>query len=87
MLLRALDRWDSLWMDAYQRIPKDERKWLGTKKHTAEVVALSRRTIEVIQSGEAKDSAYLQEIGCYDTAVFHEFVQKYGQMSPGTEKN
>ncbi|SCN89180.1 uncharacterized protein FFMR_04235 [Fusarium fujikuroi] len=87
MLLRALDRWDSLWMDAYQRIPKDERKWLGTKKHTAEVIAFSRRTIEVIQSGEAKDSAYLQEIGCYDTAVFHEFVQKYGQMSPGTAKN
>ncbi|KAF5563401.1 hypothetical protein FPHYL_5213 [Fusarium phyllophilum] len=80
-------RWDSLWMDAYQRIPEDERKWLGIKKHTAEVMALSRRTIEIIQSGEAKDSAYLQDIGTYDTTVFYEFVQKYGQTRPGTAKN
>ncbi|KAF5592133.1 hypothetical protein FPCIR_5824 [Fusarium pseudocircinatum] len=79
--------WDSLWTDAYERVPKDERKWLGIKKHTAEVMALSRRTIEVIQSGEVKDSAYLQDIGAYDMAVFHEFVQKYGQTSPGTAKN
>lgn len=87
MLLRAMDRWDSLWRDAYQRIPKDEKKWLGIKKHSAEVMALSRRTIEIIQSGEAKDSAYLQDIGTYNMAVFHEFVQKYGQTSPDTAKN
>ncbi|KAH7483348.1 hypothetical protein NW761_008137 [Fusarium oxysporum] len=87
MLLRALDRWDSLWMDAFERIPEDERRWLGIGKHTPEVMALSRRTIELIESGEAKNSAYLQDIACYDTAVFHDFVQKYGQESPGTAKN
>ncbi|KAF5611119.1 uncharacterized protein FSUBG_2663 [Fusarium subglutinans] len=79
--------WDSLWADAYERIPRDERKWLGIKKHTAEVMALSRRTIEIIESGEAKDSAYLQDIGTYDTAVFHDFVQKFGQTSLSTGKN
>ncbi|EXK87924.1 hypothetical protein FOQG_08785 [Fusarium oxysporum f. sp. raphani 54005] len=87
MLLRALDRWDSLWMDAFERIPEDERRWLGIGKHTPEVMALSRRTIELIESGEAKNTAYLQDIACYDTAVFHDFVQKYGQESPGTAKN
>ncbi|EWG41702.1 hypothetical protein FVEG_03762 [Fusarium verticillioides 7600] len=86
VLLRALDRWDSLWTGAYKRIPKDERKWLGIKKHTAEVMALSRRTIEIIQSGEVKDSAYLQDIGTYDTTVFYEFVQKFGQTSLDTMK-
>ncbi|KAL5595152.1 hypothetical protein FOVSG1_008841 [Fusarium oxysporum f. sp. vasinfectum] len=87
MLLCALDRWDSLWADAYERIPKDERKWLGIGKHTPEVMALSRRTIELIESGEAKESAYLQDIAFYDMAVFHEFVQKYGQGSPSASKN
>ncbi|TXC10779.1 hypothetical protein FocTR4_00007478 [Fusarium oxysporum f. sp. cubense] len=79
--------WDSLWADAYERIPKDERKWLGIGKHTPEVMALSRRTIELIESGEAKESAYLQDIAFYDMAVFHEFVQKYGQGSPSASKN
>ncbi|KAF5542728.1 hypothetical protein FMEXI_7356 [Fusarium mexicanum] len=79
--------WDSLWVDAYERIPRDERQWLGIKKHTAEVMALSRRTIEIIESGEAKDSAYLQDVGTYDTAVFHDFVQKFGQTSFVTGKN
>ncbi|KAG7415115.1 hypothetical protein Forpe1208_v005733 [Fusarium oxysporum f. sp. rapae] len=87
MLLRALDRWDALWTDAYEGIPKDERKWLGIGKHTPEVMSLSRRTIELIESGKAKESAYLQDIAFYDTAVFHDFVQKYGQESPGTTKN
>ncbi|KAL9570363.1 hypothetical protein ACKAV7_005569 [Fusarium commune] len=82
MLLRALDRWDALWTDAYEGIPKDERKWLGIGKHTPEVMSLSRRTIELIESGKAKESAYLQDIAFYDTAVFHDFVQKYGQESP-----
>ncbi|RBR25990.1 uncharacterized protein FIESC28_01263 [Fusarium coffeatum] len=79
MVLRALDRWDSLWIDAFERIPVDERKWFGIARHSPEVIALSRRMIELIGSEEAEKSAYLQCVATYDTAVFHEFVQKYGQ--------
>ncbi|KAF4339055.1 hypothetical protein FBEOM_7056 [Fusarium beomiforme] len=81
MLLRALSRWESLWENAFARITEDERRWLGISKHTPEVIALSRRTIEIIGSDEGKDSAYLQGIATYDTAVFHDFVQKYGQAN------
>ncbi|KAF4454962.1 hypothetical protein F53441_2619 [Fusarium austroafricanum] len=83
MLLRALDRWDSLWPDAYERIPEDDRRWLGIAKHTPEVIAISRRAIKLIGTEEAKTSAYLQGIATYDTAVFHEFVQQFGQESQG----
>ncbi|RFN47901.1 hypothetical protein FIE12Z_7846 [Fusarium flagelliforme] len=79
MVLRALDRWDSLWTKAFERIPVDERRWLGIVRHSAEVIALSRRMIELSGTEEAEKSAYLQCVATYDTAVFHDFVQKYGQ--------
>lgn len=79
MVLRALDRWDSLWTNAYERIPADERRWLGIVRHCYELIALSRRMIELSGTEEAEKSAYLQCVATYDTAVFHEFVQKYGQ--------
>jgi hypothetical protein len=78
MLFNALDRWDSLWAHALERVPVEERRWLGIVRHSFELVALSRRTIELCGTGEAKDSAYLQGIATYDTAVFHGFIQKYG---------
>jgi hypothetical protein len=78
MILRALDRWDSLWVDAFARVPVDERRWLGIARHSPEVVALSRRMIELSRTEEAQKSAYLQCVATYDTVIFHEFVQKYG---------
>ncbi|KAG8667526.1 hypothetical protein FPOAC2_12694 [Fusarium poae] len=84
MVLRALDRWDTLWIDAFARIPESERKWLGIARHYPEVVALSRRAIELSGTKEAENSAYLQCIATYDTAIFHEFVQKYGLRETAT---
>ncbi|KAF5658991.1 hypothetical protein FHETE_9619 [Fusarium heterosporum] len=78
MLLRALDRLDLLWVDAFERVPSEERRWLGIIRHTPEIVALSRRIIELGGTEEAKNSTYMQGVANYDTAVFHEFVQKYG---------
>ncbi|RGP63278.1 hypothetical protein FLONG3_9931 [Fusarium longipes] len=77
-ILRALDRWNSLWTDALARVPVDERRWLGIARHSPEVVALSRRMVELSGTKVAEKSAYLRGIATYDTAIFHEFVQKYG---------
>jgi hypothetical protein len=43
------------------------------------VIALSRRMIELSGTEEADKSIYLQCVATYDTAIFHEFVHKYGQ--------
>ncbi|PTD01910.1 hypothetical protein FCULG_00010446 [Fusarium culmorum] len=84
MVLRALDRWDCLWVNALARVPVDERRWLGIARHSPEVVAISRRTIELSRTKEAEDSAYLQCVATYDSAIFHEFVQKYGLRESAT---
>lgn len=84
MVLRALDRWDCLWVNALARVPVDERRWLGIAKHSPEVVAILRRTIELSGTKEAENSAYMQCIAAYDSAIFHEFVQKYGLRESAT---
>ncbi|CEI41127.1 unnamed protein product [Fusarium venenatum] len=84
MVLRALDRWDALWVDAFAQVPVTERRWLGIARHYPEVVALSRRSIELSGTKEAENSAYLQCVATYDTAIFHEFVQKYGLRETAT---
>ncbi|CAG7560307.1 unnamed protein product [Fusarium equiseti] len=68
MVLRALDRWDSLWIDAFERIPVYERKWFGIARHSPEVIALSRRMIELSGTEEADKSTYLQ---CIATREIH----------------
>ncbi|EKJ70204.1 hypothetical protein FPSE_09730 [Fusarium pseudograminearum CS3096] len=84
MVLRALDRWDYLWVNALARVPVDERRWLGIARHSPEVVAILRRTIELSGTKEAGNSAYLQCVATYDSAIFHEFVQKYGLRESAT---
>ncbi|KAH6959203.1 hypothetical protein DER45DRAFT_613711 [Fusarium avenaceum] len=78
MLFSAFDRWDSLWAHAFERVPVEERRWLGIVRHSPEMVVLSRRMTELCSTEEAKNSAYLQGVVTYDTAVFHDFIQKYG---------
>ncbi|KAJ4015765.1 hypothetical protein NW752_006687 [Fusarium irregulare] len=55
MVLRALDRWDFLWTNAYERIPADERRWLGIVRYCYELIALSRRMIELSGTEEAEN--------------------------------
>lgn len=77
-LFSAFDRWDSLWAHAIERVPVEERRWLGIVRHSPELIALSRRITELCSTEEARNSAYLQGVATYDTAVFHGFIQKYG---------
>ncbi|KAF4960239.1 hypothetical protein FSARC_10527 [Fusarium sarcochroum] len=87
LFLLTLDRWNSLWTGAFARISADEKSWLGIARHTPEVAALSRKIVELSGTGEAKSSAYMQCVATYDTAIFHEFVQTYGQEVTAAAKD
>jgi hypothetical protein len=87
MLFNAFDRWDSLWAHAFERVPVEERRWLGIVRHSPEMIALFRRMTELCSTEGAKNSAYLQGVATYDTAVFHDFIQKYGHDGNSTLGN
>ncbi|KAB5569952.1 fungal-specific transcription factor domain-containing protein [Coniochaeta sp. 2T2.1] len=77
-LLRALDRWRSLWSSAIDRVPADQRPWLGLVRHAPEIAWLSRRILETGVTGQGADSIYLRRVTTYDLADFHQFIKRYG---------
>ncbi|KAF4995559.1 hypothetical protein FDECE_12758 [Fusarium decemcellulare] len=78
ILLRAIDRWSLLWAAAYERIPVDERKWIGLARYAPELAVLSRRIIQVTGTEGGKESRYLQGTASYNTADLHQFIRQYG---------
>ncbi|KAB5515474.1 fungal-specific transcription factor domain-containing protein [Coniochaeta sp. 2T2.1] len=77
-LLRALDRWRSLWSNAIDRVPADQRPWLGLVRYAPEIAWLSRRILETGVAGQGADSVYLRRVSTYDLADFHQFIKLYG---------
>jgi len=80
-LLRALDRWKSLWSRAIERVAPDKRQWLGVARHAPETAWLSRRIIEVSMAAQNKEVGYLRRVTTYDLKDFHEFIREYGATS------
>lgn len=75
-LLRALNRWKTLWDPAFDRVPQDEQRWLGIAGHAPELAALSRLIIETCGTERAKTSRYLQGIAGSDLTEFHRFMKQ-----------
>lgn len=81
VLLRALDRWESLWYVASNRIPPDQRSWLGVAKYSPEFALISRRIVEVSNTEEGRRSKYLQCTAEYDLHFFREFLLQHGSVN------
>ena len=80
-LLRALDRWKSLWDRAIESVAPNKRQWLGVARHAPEVAWLSRRIIEVSMAAQSKELTYLYRVTTYDLKNFHDFIREYGATS------
>lgn len=78
VLLRALDRWASLWISVTRHLPTDELKGLGIARIAPELALLMRRVLEVLGTPAAEGSDYCDGKIRYDTAHLHEFVRRHG---------
>lgn len=77
-LLRALDRWASLWIPAMQRVPEQQLTGLGMTRIAPELAFLMKRVLEVSGTPGANGLGYFDGTVRYDTADLHEFVKKHG---------
>lgn len=78
VLLRALNRWESLWSVAIGQIIPKQQPWLGVAKHSPEFALISRRIVEVSNTDKQESSKYLQCTAEYSFQTFHEFILQYG---------
>ncbi|ETS85207.1 hypothetical protein PFICI_03232 [Pestalotiopsis fici W106-1] len=76
-LLRALATWRHLWGNAIDKLPDDQRKWLGVAKHVPDIEYLSRRIIEVSISSHADSSQYLKRVPSHTAREVHEFIREF----------
>jgi hypothetical protein len=76
-LLQTLGTWRYLWGRVMERIPHNQRKWLGVAKNVPDIEYLSRRIIEVAVSPKACSSRYLQRVPSCGTREIHEFIRDY----------
>ena len=76
-LLRALDRWKTLWDAATVRIAPDQRRWLGVERNSPGLALLSRRIIEVNGTEAGRASKYLQRIPKHDFSDIHGFILEH----------
>jgi hypothetical protein len=76
-LLRAFGIWRNLWERAFDRVPHDQRAWLGVSVVMPAFEKLTRKMIESIGSAEAASSRYLQRIPSYSTRSLHEFIRDF----------
>ncbi|KAI1828262.1 hypothetical protein F4861DRAFT_174058 [Xylaria intraflava] len=77
VILRALDRWDSLWDKAIRRIPPDKLQWLGVCKNSREFSSLTRRIVEVFETAKGEQPRYLRRIPAADMTDIHQFIDEY----------
>lgn len=81
VILRALDRWDSLWDKAIRRIPSENLQWLGVCKNGREFSSFTRRIVEVYRTAKEKQPRYLQRIPAADMTDVHQFIFEYCSLN------
>ncbi|KAH0423216.1 isoflavone reductase [Colletotrichum camelliae] len=73
-LLRALDRWTTLWNAAAH--PKEPGS-LGVERNSPGLALLSRRIIEATGTEAARQCEYLQRVPKHDFSDLHRFIREY----------
>ncbi|KAK1579614.1 uncharacterized protein LY79DRAFT_522447 [Colletotrichum navitas] len=73
-LLRALDRWTTLWNAAtHTKQPES----LGVERNSPGLALLSRKIVQITGTEAARQCAYLQRVPKHDFSDLHRFIREY----------
>lgn len=76
VLLRALDRWDTIWDASMRRFSDEQRKWIGLARTAPEVSWLSRKILETNEREVGKKLAYFERVPGYVAEAAYDLIRE-----------